>query len=179
MNEHNIFYFLILLLILILENKAENIPEIHFIISGTLNGTASFVSLENVNENEKYLYFAFDFEFHSKSVHKNENIAYFLISSELDLVYENSNKEKIKYCFLEKSWNDNINREDLKNTIFKNVKLLYKENSYNDINYYYEIKRKDDKMKTLVIRIPTNGNKEGSITIENILDIPDYKNSDI
>ena len=96
MNEHNIFYFLILLLILILENKAENIPEIHFIISGTLNGTASFFSLENVNENEKYLYFAFDFEFHSKSVHKNENIAYFLISSELDLVYENSNKEKIK-----------------------------------------------------------------------------------
>ena len=169
-----ILIYALFILLIIIEIKADNIPQMNFVINGALNGTATFVSFENINENEKYLYFTFDFEFHSKSVPKSKNIAYFLISSEIDLVNENSNKEKIKYGFLDKSWNDNINGDDIKNIFWNQIKLLYKENPYTDINYYYEIKRKDDKMKTLVIRIPTNGNKEGSITVENIMALPDF-----
>ena len=38
-------------------------------------------------------------------------------------------------------------------------------------------------MKSLILRVPTNGRREGSINIENILTLPDFneneKNSDI
>ena len=61
--------------------------------------------------------------------------------------------------------------------------LLYKENIFIDINYYYKVMRSNRNMRTLIIRIPKNENKKGSINIENILNLPDFNkkkhNSDI
>ena len=181
MTKLKIFFSLFIFAIIIFISKTDKIPEMHFIVSGTLNGTAAFASLDSISEKEKYLYFTFDFEFHSSAVPKSKDIAYFLISSDFDL--ENS-KKKIKIGFLEKTWKDiNGNDNDIKNIKWEKIKLLHKEKPYNDINYYYEVERKDQKMKSLIIRVPTNGRREGSINIENILTLPDFneneKNSDI
>ena len=164
-----IFSFLIVG-VLIMTSKADSLPDMHFIVSGTLNGTAAFASLEYLKENEKYLYFTFDFGFHSISVPDNKDVAYFLISSEIDLENENTSKEKITYGFSEKSWT-NINEKDLKGISWENLKLIHKEKPYSDINYYFKAERQNEKVKTLLLKIPTNGNKEGTITIENILNL--------
>ena len=181
MKELSKLNFIFILAILISILKADMVPDIHFIISGTLNGTAAFVSLESSSENEKFLYFSFDFDFHSVSINKNKNIAYFLINSDLD--FDKSSKEKINYGFLQKNWTEINSYNDLKDVEWENLDLLYKEKIYSDMNYYYQVKRNNDKMNTLILRIPKNGKKEGLISIENILELPDFnekeKNTDI
>ena len=159
---------------LISKFNADMIPDLHFIISGSLNGTTAFVSLESSseNENEKYLYFSFDFEFHSASINKNKSIAYFLINSDLD--FDKSSKEKINYGFLQKNWTDINSYNDLKDIEWKNLALLYKEKMYSDMNYYFQVKGNNKKMNTLILRIPKNGKKEGFVSVENILELPDF-----
>ena len=181
MVDLKLFYFSILFILLIFKAKSDISPEVRFIVDGTLNGTAAFVSLEFVKENVEYLYFTYDFEFHSNSVQKNPNIAFFIISSEFEFTNENPSKEKINYGFTDKVWTDINNSTDINNINWEEIKLLYKEKPYSDFNYYYEIHRTNKNMKTLIIRIPINGHKEGSITVENILKLPDFndKNSDI
>ena len=80
----------------------------HFISSAKVNGTAAFVSLEFVEKKEKFLFFTFDFDFQSTHFTKSPDVAYFLISSDFDLMSKKSNKEKISYGFVEKVWS-NIN----------------------------------------------------------------------
>ena len=173
-----LYYICFILPMIFLNVKSEKAPEIHFIVSGALNGTATFASLEFLEKNEKYLYFSFDFDFHSNNVKNSPNEAYFLISSDFNLLDSKSGKEKITYGFLEKEWTQINNGDDIKNIKWKNIKLLYKEKPYSDINYYYKIRRKDSNLKTMVLRIPTNGHAEGSITVENILNLPDFKEND-
>ena len=86
-------------------------------------------------------------------------------------------KEDIKIGFSQKSWKD-FNGDNINNIKWEKIKLLYKEKPYNDINYYYEVKRKEQTMKTLIIRIPTNGKREGSLMIENILALPKFNEQD-
>ena len=173
----NIIYILVILMSIF---KSDIVPDLHFIISGTLNGTAAFVSLESSPENEKHLYFSFDFDFHSASINKNKNIAYFLINSDLDF---DKSKEKINYGFLQKNWTDINSYNDLKDVEWKNLDLLYKEKIYSDMNYYFQVTRNNEKMNTLILKIPKNGKKEGLVSVENILELPDFnekeKNSDI
>ena len=180
MEDLKIFYFLILI-ILVFNIKSDISPEVRFIVDGTLNGTAAFVSLEFLRENVQYLYFTYDFEFHSNSVPKSPDIAYFIISSEFEFPNENSSKEKINYGFTDKVWSDIKNSTDINNINWNQTKLLYKEKPYSDFNYYYKIKRINKNLKTLIIRIPIDGHTEGSITVENILKLPDFNdiNSDI
>ena len=59
------------------------------------------------------------------------------------------------------------------------LKILHKEKPYNDINYYVKIKRRKEKMNTLILRIPLNGRNEGSINIENILEFPDFDQNEL
>ena len=168
LNTPNIF----ILIILIITIKADAFPEMHYIVSGALNGTAAFASLESLQNNDKYIYFVFDFKFHNISVTNNNDIAYFLINSEINLENEIA---KINYGFLDKIWTDINGVEDLNNVKWENIKLLHKEKIYSHLNYYYQVKRIDDKMNSLILRIPSNGKKEGSITIENILTLPDFE----
>ena len=178
--KHNLIIF-ILFISLYKINSTKN-PEIHPIISATLNGTAAFVSLENISPKERYLYFSFDFLFHHSNIKRHKNTAYFLISSDFDLI--DNKKEKMKYGFTDKIWDElNVGEDINKNIAWHSVKILHKEKPYNDINYYIKIKRKKKNMKTLVIRIPVNGRNEGTITAENIIDLPNFytneKNSDL
>ena len=164
-----------ILLLLFFKIHSYETPLIHFIISGSLNGTAAFVNLDNIPENIDYIYFSFDFDFHSK-VSKNPNIAFFIIDSLIDYSQENSVNEKVEYGFVEKTWTEMKNYEDLNYVKkWKKIDFLYKYNDSNSNMKYCEAERISDKMKTLILRVPTYGKREGYIMVSNILNLPNLK----
>ena len=94
--------------------------------------------------------------------------AYFSIESDFELIPQN--KEKITFGFCEKKWYEIKNDKDIENVNWNNIDHSYKEKDYYNINYYYEVERTNEKMNTLLLRIPVNERNEGSITIANIED---------
>ena len=160
------FFVIILFSLCIMYSKSDISRDIHFIISYKLNGTAAFAPLEYVNPGEKYIYFSFDFKYHSLSVPLSKNKAYFSIESDFDLFVPH--KEGITFGFSEKKWTFIRSDKDIENIEWKNIKFTLKKKEYDDSNYYYEIEKPNDKINTMLIRIPVNGRNEGYITIENI-----------
>ena len=59
-----------------------------------------------------------------------------------------------------------ISYQDLKSSYYK------KENDAN--KYYYDTQRTDDPMPTLLLRVPKTGYDNGTVTVENVLSIPNY-----
>ena len=171
MKYQKYYYILLFLSLSIFNIKADVIKDINLIISYKLNGTAAFVSLDSLQQNEKYIYFAFDFNEHSKAMPESSDTAYFSINSDFELNIPN--KDKVEYGFSKKNWNDIKSNEDL-DINWQRLKFKYKEKNYGDRNYYYKVKRIDDKMNTLLIRIPTNGRKEGYITVSNDYALPAF-----
>ena len=175
------FYILLILISNFFNIQSNSLEEIHPIINAKLNGTAAFVSLENNEQNETYTYFSFDFSYHNLTMKKHK-IAYFLITSDFEI----NETDKIEYGFIEEKWDEIYNVNDIKNKYikWKKIDLLHKEKTYNDINYYCRIKKT---MKvyysTAIIRIPIDGRNNGSISVENIIQLPDFnkkqKNSDL
>ena len=178
-------YILFILTICFFNIKANNNnQEIHKIISARLNNvkwTTVYVSLENIPQNEEYVYFSFDFNYHSSFyVNEEKDIANFLIS------YKFPSKEKPEYCckllryaFTEKNLDEIRTYEDIKNVgwgSIHNRRTIIKEELNNEIKFYYSIIRSYKKANTLLLRLPTNGIKMGSLTVENILDFPYNKN---
>ena len=172
MEHKNIFYFLLILIFNFFYIRTNTLQEIHPIINGKLNGTAAFVSLDNIEHNETYVYFSFEFNYHNLTIKKHK-IAYFLVTSDFEL----NETDKIEYGFVEEKLDEikNINDIKHKNIKWRTMELLYKEKPYNDINYYFRIKKT---MKvyyvTAIIRIPINGRKEGALSVENIIQLPDF-----
>ena len=164
-------YTIFIILICIIHINSEYFPEIHPIISGTLNGTASYVSLDDINPNETYLYFSFDFKFHNSAIEKDKNTAYFLITSEFDLF--NYSKGKIRYRFIKQDMDEIKTEKDIINIKWRRQKFLYKEKTENEIKYYFRIKRRKEIMNTLLFKLPIE-RRNGSVTIENILYLPNF-----
>ena len=167
MKLQNIYFATFIFSIFLSFTKAETFSDINFVISYKLNGTAAFASLEYVNPNEKYLYFSFDFNYHNSLVPKSKDKAYFSIDSDFELATQD--KEKITYGFSEFNWSE-IKSKDIEKIEWNKLNYRYKVKQNGDFNYYSEIERENDKMNTLLIRIPINGRNEGYITIENIAD---------
>ena len=174
-------FFVLLFALFIGASKSENPPEIHYIISATANGTATYISLEGKNQTEKYLYYYFDFETHSSKVEMNKRFAFFLITSEVELfdeklvMQEVPNATNIMYGFDTRNWTDIKDPREIR---WKNTYLYYKETKNNEIKYYYKLKRRRKNLKTLLLRIPISGHKKGSITVENILTLPKINDED-
>ena len=163
------FNFIILLFFVsLIISKSDKIPDINLIISYKLNGTAAFASLEYLDSNEKYIYFSFDFNEHSLLVPSNKNKAYFSVDSDFELMPKN--KEKITFGFCDKKWYDIKSGKDIDKINWDNLEYKYKEKDYYNINYFYEVDRTNEKMNTLLIRVPINERKEGFISIANIED---------
>ena len=173
----NIYIYIFIIILYFNFINSKPLSEIHHIISATLNGTSAFAALESIQPNEKYIYFTFDFKFHHSAVATYKNLAKFLISSDFEL--KGHKKEKMKYGFVEKNWDEIKTEDDIQNIKWKTIKILHKEKPYNDINYYVKIKRRKEKMNTLILRIPLNGRNEGSINIENILEFPDFDQNEL
>ena len=176
--NHKIYNYIFLFIILYFNYiSSKKIKEIHSIISATLNGTAAYVSLESIDQNEKYIYFTFDFKYHHSAVKKYNNLAKFYLNS--DFALKGLKKEKMQYGFVEKKWDEIKTDNDIKNIKWKTIKFVHhEEKSEKNFDYYFKIKRRKGSMNTLLLRIPVNGRAEGSINIENILDFPEFDKID-
>ena len=165
MKFQNCIFIILLLSICIINSKSENVPDIYGVISFTLNGTAAYTPLEYTKHTEKYIYYSFDFKYHNKAVSDSKNIAYFYIESDFDL--NSPNQENIQFGFSPKIWHKIKNHRDLENIEWKNINYRHRSKQYNNIGYSYKVQNKDDKMNTLLIRVPKNGKTEGYVTVEN------------
>ena len=171
--SHSLKIFLPILLssIFLVVNTYE--LQNHFLISAKLNGTSPSISFDQLKPNQIYLNFLFDFEYHNKHVTNSKNVAYFRISTNLNIpTGEELTKDSIAYRFSQKRWTQIKNNKIANNIMYKKVPVLIKEKKGDVYNYYFKIEKLDDKKITLIIRAPTQGKKEGFLNIENILELP-------
>ena len=167
---YSIKIFLPLLLFLVV-NTYE--LQSHFLISAKLNGTSPSITFDQLKPNQIYLNFLFDFEYHNNHVTNSKNVAYFRISTNLNIpTGEELTKDSIAYRLSQKKWTQIKNNKIANNIMYKKVPVLIKEKKGDAYNYYFKIEKSDDKKITLIIRAPTQGKKEGFLNIENILELP-------
>ena len=145
----------------------------HFLISFKLNGTSPSITFDQLKPNQIYLNFLFDFEYHNKHVTNSKNVAYFKISTNLNIpTGEELTRDSIAYRFSQKKWTQIKNNKIANNIMYKKVPVLIKEKKGDVYNYFFKIEKSDDKKITLIIRAPTQGKKEGFLNIENISELP-------
>ena len=142
--------------------------------SGYLNVTASFIT-ENVYKNSKYIYFYFDFDFNHKMYKAKSDIAYFLLTTKSQYFPNGALGKSVSQFFTDKDPKE-LKSSDLENAKWElsNLVYKYKVNNYIDFTkYYYIIKRSstDKNKQNLILRIPIL-NRQGAITIENLLKLP-------
>ena len=160
-----IFFALVLTTIFNIVNSATTY-DVHYIISAKVNGTAANADLSQ--EDKDYVFFSFDFELHNQEVPESKDLAYFEISSSLNLLKDKS----LGVGFYEGPYTDIKATDDIKDYKYEDTKAAYYENADNDNKYYYKIKRSDTKKKTLLLRVPKTGFNEGGVMVENVLSIP-------
>ena len=149
--------------------------NVHFLISAKLNGTSPAISLKKLKPEHIYLYFLFDFDYHNTHLKKSKNCAYFKISTSLNIpTNEELAKNLISYRLSQKNWTSIKNNKVANNIMYKKTPILFKEEKDGLYNYYFKIEKKDDKKITLIIRVPTQGKREGFVNIYNILELPTF-----
>ncbi len=155
----NLYLLVILLIALIHVNAQENENNrIFHIIDTCVNGTAPFVLLENFNG--KYIYFSYDFN--PQCVYGNKkDKGYFEILIDENLVLIN-NSYPLKYILEEKK-QENITIREIENANWKDIKHLKKYKKGEERIYFYEVKLDNNKINTVLFRLPTNGNKKGTV----------------
>ena len=151
MKDFNLLSSLLLIsLILNIVNSQDS--NLFHVADGTLNATAAVAFLNSIQGDN--LYFLYDFDYHSTIVQNDTDIAYFEISSEIDL------DDSISYTFVETKSFDIKNESEIKDLSYQNIKK-------DKINFYV-IKRTSSKMNTLILRVNTKGNKKGEVFVSNV-----------
>ena len=151
MKDFNLLSSLLLIsLILNIVNSQDS--NLFYVADGTLNATAAVAFLNSIQGDN--LYFLYDFDYHSTIVQNDTDIAYFEISSEIDL------DDSISYTFVETKSFDIKNESEIKDLSYQNIKK-------DKINFYV-IKRTSSKMNTLIFRVNTKGNKKGEVVVSNV-----------
>ena len=151
MKDFNLLSSLLLIsLILNIVNSQDS--NLFYVADGTLNATAAVAFLNSIQGDN--LYFLYDFDYHSTIVQNDTDIAYFEISSEIDL------DDSISYTFVETKSFDIKNESEIKDLSYQNIKK-------DKINFYV-IKRTSSKMNTLILRVNTKGNKKGEVFVSNV-----------
>ena len=150
MKDFNLLSSLLLIsLILNIVNSQDS--NLFHVADGTLNATAAVAFLNSIQGDN--LYFLYDFDYHSTIVQNDTDIAYFEISSEIDL------DDSISYTFVETKSSDIKNESEIKDLSYQNIKK-------DKINFYV-IKRTSSKMNTLILRVNTKG--ETIVTLKQTL----------
>jgi len=151
MKDFNFLYslFLISLIFNIVNSQDSNLFHV---ADGTLNATATVAFLNSIQGDN--LYFLYDFDYHSTIVQNDTDIAYFEISSEIDL------EDSISYAFVETKSFDIKKESEIQDLSYQNIK--------NDKTNFYVIKRTSSKMNTLIIKVNTKGNKKGEVVVSNV-----------
>lgn len=166
-NKLHLIFFLLFLLINYINSESLTIK---LIPDANLNATAAFADLESF-EKDNYLFFSFDFNYHNQVPHKEKDIAYFKITSELFFTYSD-----FKFYFLDKKQEEVTYSDiDLQNyNLWKHCYLISREKENNEYDYYIQIQRygEKDKKNTVIIGIPIY-KKKGQITVENLYSLPE------
>ena len=156
--------------------QAYQLENVHFLISAKINGTSPAILLSNLKSNKLYVYFLFDFAYHNTHVKNSKNIAYFKISTTLNIpIGDELTKYLIAYRFSQKEWTHVKNNKVANNIMYKKVPNIFKEEKDGKYFYYFKIEKNDDKKITLIIRVPTQGKKEGFVNIYNLLELPMFQ----
>ena len=153
--------------------QSSQMENVYFLISAKLNGTSPAISLDTLKSNDAYVYFLFDFGYHNEHIKKSKNVAYFKISTSLNIpVGEELTRYSIAYRFSQKEWNQVKNNKVANNIMYKKIPKILKEEKKGIYNYYFKIEKSDDRKITLIIRVPTQGESKGFLNIYNILELP-------
>ena len=173
--KNSMFIRFLIFICFFFQIKCYYLQNAHFLISAKLNGTSPVVSLNELKPKSNYVNFIFDFLYHSNEVLDSKNIAYFKISTNLNIPEDEPLSENsIKYRFFEDDWTKIIKKQIAKKLEYNTIKFISKEenNINNNVIYTYKFKieKLKDKDKTLIIKVPTQNMNEGFISIENILD---------
>ena len=133
-------YYLFLILLIILLTNSYELKDVHFLISAKLNGTSPYISFKNLKPNQIYQNFLFDFEYHNNHVKESKNLAYFKLSTNLDIpTDEELTKNSISYRLSGKKWTFLKKSKFANNIMYKKVPILFKEKKDNIYNYYFKI----------------------------------------
>ena len=162
--------FFIILSILFFAVNSLTSSQIEYIIDAGANGTSPAVDLSIVDE--EFVFFSFDFDYHSQLIPDSKDTAFFNIHSDFDLIKDKS----VGYLLDEKNWTQ-IDIKDIRNKTWKETKIMNKEKNNDITNYYYKFNRDNEKIKTLLLRVATNGVKKGYLYVENISGIPSGKSA--
>ena len=156
-------------------SKESPSSEIKIIPDAYQNATAAFVLLDDLEEETKdfYLYFKFDFDYHSQITQNRKNKAFFKLTTEFEL-----SPFQIQGIFLDKALEEVKLADIYNNGHWKQIPYTFREQIYNEYNYYFIIYNKhheyeeDNNRKTLIFRILIN-KKQGQLTLENLLTLPE------
>ena len=178
MSTLKIYLFLQIFLSIFFFINAYTYQDVHLLISAKLNGTSPAIALKELKPDQTYLYFLFDFAYHNEHVKKSKNVAYFKITTKINIPIDEEElaKNTIAYRLSTKEWNRIKKNKIANNMMYKKVQIISKEEKNGKYNYYFKIEKKDDKKITLIIRVPTQGKREGYLNIYNILEIPSKVN---
>lgn len=158
-----------LLIILVLFSKINSQErQIHFVYDYCINGTSDIVDLESVEGN--YIYYYYDFYCFNTFSSEKKGTYYFELDSNVGII---NHKNILNYVLLDvnlTSYDEIINFE-VKDLNYKPINYFRKgkrgDDDYTRFSYYYEIK-KDENMNTLIFRIPKNGLKNGSLSMDSL-----------
>ena len=178
MSNLKIYLFLQIFLSIFFFINAYTYQDVHLLISAKLNGTSPAIALKELKPDQTYLYFLFDFAYHNEHVKKSKNVAYFKITTKINIPIDEEElpKNSVAYRLSTKEWNKIKKNKIANNMMYKKVQIISKEEKNGKYNYYFKIEKKDDKKITLIIRVPTQGKREGYLDIYNILEIPSKVN---
>ena len=164
--------YILLLSILFTSIKSKETSTIYNITDALFNGTAAFVDLETFVGN--YVYFSFDFVFHGELVPASKDVAFFSMKSEPDVIKDDS----VTFTFSEKAWDEIDDAEEFKDWTKTKIEYNEKDDPKYEITNYYQFSKKDNKMKTLLLRVSLGEKRNGTLTVENIIEIPPHDDDD-
>ena len=106
----------------------------------------------------------------------SKNAAFFQITTNLNIpINDELTKDLISYRLSQKNWTQIKNNKVANNIMYKKVPNIFKEEKDGKYFYYFKIEKNDDKKITLIIRVPTQGKKEGFVNIYNLLELPIFQ----
>lgn len=176
--------FFLFLFIISLTKADDSSPSIKYVVDASLNGTATFVQLEDIKDD--YVYFTFDLDYrYKKASFMEQNKVYFHITTSYDLSKANkfkfSRAMNIGFGLTNKKWEDIKKQKDISSIFWMNSIIIDSQKGNNgDYEYYIQINF-IYKTNTLILRVPKINQEKGDITIENIINLPENlkKNSEI
>ena len=115
--KNNIIFFCLIGILLGLTNESS-LYEIKSIASANLNATATFVSLDSL-EDQEYIYFSFDFIYHNSVFPQHKDEAHFKIST--DSVLRSS---QIFYSYSDKK-EEELKPSDITNLRWNQCYIVY------------------------------------------------------